>query len=190
MDNGTHMNYLALNQNILFKQLRFFEGPEEGTQLEPIQGFNNLSIYLNGKHNISEFIDEDFEITNGICVGHLTHPYAMDGMPGQSGVLAYDFCESEEYHLIIVRLKLDEGTNGKSEPASDFLSIVKKSEVPASLYEDEYSDFKIAGSMLFPHLDRLFEFYESYESLIEADFEIEKETALDEMIKQFFKGKK
>ena len=186
MDNGTHMNYLALNQNILFKPLRFFEGPEEGTQLEPIQGLNNLPIYLNGKHNISEFIDEDFKISKGICMGHLTHPHAMDGMPGQSGELTYDFCESEEYHLIIVRLKLDEATNGESKEAWDFLSIVQKSDVPASLYEHEYSDFKIAGSMLFPHLDQLFEFYESYEALIEADFEIEKETALELLIKQFF----
>ena len=73
MDNGTHMNYLALNQNILFKPLRFGEGPVEGNQKEPIQGLNDLPIYINGKHDISEYVDSSFELIELVNIGHLNH---------------------------------------------------------------------------------------------------------------------
>ena len=186
MDSGTHMNYIALNQNILFKPLRFGEGPVEGGQEEPIQSLNDLPVYLNGKHDVSEYVDSDFKLTELVNIGHLSHPHAMNGMPDASGDLTYDFGSTEKYFVVIVRLKLDEGAYGESEEASDLLALVKRIDVPQILFEKEHYQFHLASSMLFPHLDQLFEFYESYESIIEADFEIEKESALEELIKQFF----
>ena len=38
MKAATHLNYLALNQNILGKALRIGSGPEDGTETEPHQG--------------------------------------------------------------------------------------------------------------------------------------------------------
>jgi len=120
------MNYLALNQNILFKPLRFGERPVEANQKESIQGLNNLSIYINGKHDISEYIDSSFELIELENIGYLTHPYAMFGIPDISGDLTNDFGISEKYFVIIVRSKLDEGAYGDSEQASDLLALIKK----------------------------------------------------------------
>ena len=93
-------------------------------------------------------------------------------------------------YVVIVRLKLDEGAYGDSEQASDLLALVKKEDVPETLFEKEHYQFYIAGSMLFPHLKQLFEFYETHESVIEAGFIVEKETPLEEVIKQFFESEK
>ena len=189
MDSGIHMNYMALNQNILFKPLRFGEGPVEGDQKEPIQSLNDLPVYLNGKHDVSKYVDSSFELTELLNIGHLNHPYAMNGMPDTSGDLTYDFGSTEKYFVVIVRLKLDEGAYGKSEQASDLLALVKKIDVPEILFEKEHYQFHIASSMLFPHLKQLFDLYETHESIIEAGFIVEKESALEELIKQFFENR-
>ena len=47
MKSANHLNYLALNQNILGKALRFGSGPEDGTATEPHQGgLNSLTQRL------------------------------------------------------------------------------------------------------------------------------------------------
>lgn len=190
MNDGTHMNYLALNQNILFKPLRFGAGPMEGDEIDPIKGLDGLDIYINGKHNISEIISEEFELKELLSIGKLTHPHAMFGMPDICGELTYDLGITDEYFAVIVRLKLDEGANGESEPASELLSLIKRTDVPESLNEaEEDLYFIISRSMLSTHFEQLFEFYESYESLINSEFEIEEETALNAIISQFFERK-
>ena len=189
MDNGTHMNYLALNQNILFKPLRIGAGPVEGTQLEPIISSIDIPIYLNGKHNFSEIFSGNIHLTELSNLGQITHPNAMTGMPGQIGELTYDLGISDDYHIIIVRLKLDESTNGKSTEASEILSIVKNSDIPESFFEQWMYKLEIARSLLYPHFKELFEFYESYSSLIDSDFIVESESALEEIIREFFEDR-
>lgn len=48
---NNHLNYLALQQNILGKPLRIGSGPEEGTgiETEPNTTKNGFKVWLNGK---------------------------------------------------------------------------------------------------------------------------------------------
>lgn len=186
MKNGTHTNYLALNQNILGKPLVFGSGPQEGSLEDPIINSEGLKIYLNGKHNLSEILDDNFEIQEMFLFGDMVHPNAMLGMPGSKGDLKYELGVSEDFYVIVVKLKLDEGTNGDSDEAVDILSLIKKSEIPETFDYGEHNNYFISKSMLLIHFQHLFEFYDSYEHLIESGFEINEELALNDVILDYF----
>ncbi len=162
-----HMNYLALNQNILNKPLVIGKGPQEGSSVTPITTFHGLQVYLNGMHEMPEHEDLDTCFT----IGSMVHPDAMMGMPGSSGNLSYEFWITEKEYIIVVRLKLDEFTNGESEPAADILSLVKKDEIPETIKQNEESYAMICQEMMLCHLESLFEFYENLEDLDDWSFE-------------------
>lgn len=186
MNNSTHLNYLALNQNIFGKPLIFGSGPQEGDATDPIVSYEGLKIYLNGTHNLSDFIDEDFQLIELIRYGDMIHPDAMMGMPGSSGELKYELGITDKYYVIIVRLKLDEEVNGESEEASDLLALIDKSEIPSTFDYGEDTNYFLVKEMLLTHFEKLFEFYDTYEQLLEAGFEIYEELALDEIIRYHF----
>ena len=167
MEAQNHMNYLALNQNILNKSLVIGSGPKEGSSETPTTSFHGLQVYLNGTHAMPEHE----ELDKGFTIGSMTHPYAMIGMPGSSADLSYEFWVTEKEFIIIVRLKLDEFTNGDSEPAVDILSLVKKDEIPETIEQNEESYAMICQEMMLCHLESLFEFYENLEDLDEWSFE-------------------
>ena len=135
MNSETHMNYLALNQNILNKPLIIGKGFREGESKTPITTFNGLQVYLNGIHAIPEHE----ELDKGLTIGSMTHPYAMMGMPGSSGELSYEFWVTEKEYIIVIRLKLDEFTNGESDPAADILALVKRDEIPENIEPNKES---------------------------------------------------
>ena len=161
-----HMNYLALNQNILNKPMVIGKGPQEGSTETPKTTFHGLQVYLNGTHLMPEHEDLDKCFT----IGSMTHPYAMIGMPGSSGDLSYEFWVTEKEYIIVVRLKLDEFTNGDSEPAADILSLVKKDDVPETIEQNEESYAMICQEMMLCHLESLFEFCDNLEDLNEWSF--------------------
>ena len=167
MNAQNHMNYLALNQNILNKPLVIGKGPQEGSSEIPITTFHGLQVYLNGMHQMPEHEDLDTCFT----IGSMVHPDAMMGMPGSSGNLSYEFWITEKEYIIVVRLKLDEFTNGESEPAADILSLVKKDEIPEIIEQNEKSYAMICQEMMLSHLESLFEFYENLENLNDWSFE-------------------
>ena len=101
----------------------------------------------------------------------MVHPYAMNGMPGSSGELSYEFWVTEKEYIIVVRLKLDEFTNGASEPATDILALVKRDEIPENIKQNEESYPIISQDMMLCHLESLFEFYETLKDLDEWSFE-------------------
>jgi hypothetical protein len=167
MNSSTHMNYLALNQNILNKVLVFGAGPQEGTSETPIITADGLQVFLNGTHVIPEHeeLDKCFEI------GTMIHPDAMSGMPGSSGEISYEFWVTKMEYIIIVRLKLDEFACGESEPAADILALVQRNCLPNHLKDSEESYSIISREMLLCHFESLFEFYDSIEELDEWTFE-------------------
>jgi len=167
MNAQNHMNYLALNQNILNKSLVIGEGPQEGSSETPITTFHGLQVYLNGTHIMPEHEDLDTCFT----IGSMTHPHAMMGMPDCRGDLSYEFWVTEKEYIIVVRLKLDEFANGESEPAADILSLVKKDEIPEIIEQNEESYAMICQEMMLCHLESLFEFYENLEDLDDWSFE-------------------
>ena len=167
MEAQNHMNYLALNQNILNKSLVIGSGPKEGSSEKPTTSFHGLQVYLNGTHAMPEHE----ELDKGFTIGSMTHPYAMIGMPGSSGDLSYEFWVTEKEFIIIVRLKLDEFTNGDSEPAADILALVKRNEIPENIEQSEESHAIISQDMMLCHLESLFEFYETLEDLDDWSFE-------------------
>ena len=162
-----HMNYLALNQNILHKPLVIGSGFKEGETKTPITTFHGLQVYLNGTHAMPEHEELDKCFT----IGSLTHPDAMMGMPGSSGELSYEFWVTEKEYIIVIRLKLDEFTNGESDPAADILALVKRDEIPENIEQNEESYTIISQDMMLCHLESLFEFYETLKDLDEWSFE-------------------
>ena len=98
MNSATHMNYLALNQNILCKPLRFGMGPEDGIETEPHLTKAGFKVYLNGTHANPGHS----QIENHLLIGRMKHPHAMDGMPGCSGELEYYLCLTETDYIAIV----------------------------------------------------------------------------------------
>ena len=162
-----HMNYLALNQNIFNKPLVIGKGPQEGNSESPINTFNGLQVYLNGTHAMPEHEELDTFFT----IGSMVHPYAMHGMPGTSGDLSYEFWVIEKEYIIVVRLKLDEFTNGASEPAADILAMVKRDQIPEDIKQNEEGYPIISQDMMLCHLESLFEFYETIDDLNEWTFE-------------------
>ena len=186
MENGTYINYLALNQNILGKPLVIGSAPKEGTEQNPILSHDGLKIYLNGRHNLSEFLDENFELEEIFSLGEMFHPNAMIGMPGSSGMIKYEFGISNEFYVIVVRLKLDEATNGKSDEAVAILSLIKKSEIPESFDYGGDNNYFLAKGMLLSHFDYLFQFYDDYKQIIEEGFHVDEELALGDIVKYHF----
>ena len=162
-----HMNYLALNQNILHKPLVIGSGFKEGETKTPITTFHGLQVYLNGTHAMPEHEELDKCFT----IGSLTHPDAMMGMPGSSGDLSYEFWVTEKEYIIVIRLKLDEFTNGESDPAADILALVKRDEIPGNIEQNKESYATICQDMMLCHLESLFEFYETIDDLDDWSFE-------------------
>jgi len=167
MNSSTHMNYLALNQNILNKGLVIGAGYQEGTSEIPITTAEGLQVFLNGTH----VIPEHEELNKYFEIGSMVHPYAMSGMPGSSGEISYEFWVTEKEYIIIVRLKLDDSSFGESEPAADILALVKRDSLPKHLKDTTESYSIISRAMLLCHFDSLFEFYNSIEELDEWTFE-------------------
>ena len=174
MKEGNHMNHLALNQNIFNKTLVIGSGPQEGTSLSPTSTFEGLKVYLNGVHVMPEFT----ELNEGSLIGRMTHPNAMDGMPGISGEITYELWDTSKEYLIVVRLKLDEMANGDSDPAVDILALIKRDELPSNIADSEDNFSLIAKEMMLCHFDLLFEFYDSLDDLNDWTFEEDELYAL------------
>ena len=166
MNSATHMNYLALNQNILCKPLRFGMGPEDGIVTEPHLTKTGFKVYLNGTHANPGHS----QIENHLLIGRMKHPNAMDGMPGCSGKIEYYLCMTKTDYIAIVTLKLDEETNGPSEAATDWLAIIKREDFPEEVDDCKDNYYNIAEALLEAHLNTMFEFYESEEDLKEWEF--------------------
>ena len=166
MKAATHMNYLALNQNILGKALGFGTGPEDGTETEPYITKAGFKVYLNGTHAKPNHS----QIENHLLIGYMKHPHAMDGMPGCSGELEYYLCFTENEYIAIVSLKLDEETNGKSDAATDWLAIIKREEFPEGIEDDSDNNYEISEALLEAHLNDMFQFYETEDDLKEWSF--------------------
>jgi hypothetical protein len=183
MKPGTHMNYLALNQNILNKPIIFGSGPKDGDKIIPIQSKNGLKIYLNGTHKMPEFdsINELFTI------GQLTHPHAMIGMPDCEGELKYEFGITDTEYLIIVRLKLNEENNGESDFVSDILTLINRNEIPENIDDSSDNYFLFCQEMLFCHFDILFQFYDTVDEIEGWDFNGD---ALLTIVNSYFETKK
>ena len=167
MNAQNHMNYLALNQNILNKPLVIGVGPQEGSSETPKTTFHGLEVYLNGAHKMPDYDKQD----KGFIIGSMTHPYAMNGMPPMSGILSYEFWTTDKEYIILVSLELEESEEEDSDPATDVLAIVKKDQIPKNIIQNEESLALICQDMMLCHLESLFEFYESLEDLNDWSFE-------------------
>lgn len=179
MEGGSHMNFVALNQNIFNKSMVIGSGPKEGISKEPIVTAKSLKVYLNGTHAMPSH----GELENGITIGEMKHPYAMAGMPDCSGNLSYEFWTTKEEYLIIIRLKLDEFSNGPSEAAADLLALIKRDQLPDNLEDSEENYEAIAKEMMFCHFDSLFEFYDNIEGMSDWTFE---DDVLHSIIQNYF----
>ncbi len=166
MKSATNMNYIALNQNILGKALRFGMGPEDGIETTPHLTQAGFKVYLNGTHANPGHS----QIENHLLIGHMKHPHAMDGMPGCSGELEYYLCFTENEYIVIVSLKLDEETNGKSDAATDWLAILKRKDFPEGMEDNSDNYYEIAEALMEAHLNDMFQFYETEDDLKEWEF--------------------
>ena len=167
MNSETHMNYLALNQNILNKPLVIGKGFREGERKTPITTFHGLQVYLNGTHTMPEHEELDKCFT----IGSLTHPDAMMGMPGSSGELSYEFWVTEKEYIIVIRLQLNDFGEQEATPAAEILSLVKRDEIPGNIEQNKESYATICQDMMLCHLESLFEFYETIDELDDWSFE-------------------
>jgi hypothetical protein len=163
---NNHLNYLALQQNILGKPLRIGSGPEEGTETELYITKTGFKVYLNGTHSTPNHN----QIESHLLIGYMKHPHAMEGMPGSSGELEYYLCFTEHEFIAILSLKLDEETNGKSDAATDWVAIIKREDLPEGIEDNSDNYYEIAEALLEAHLNAMFEFYESEEDLNEWEF--------------------
>tara|TARA_B110000503_G_scaffold14987_1_gene20759 strand:- start:6899 stop:7486 length:588 start_codon:yes stop_codon:yes gene_type:complete len=167
MNSETHMNYLALNQNILNKPLIIGKGFREGESKTPITTFHGVQVYLNGTHTMPEHEELDKCFT----IGSLTHPDAMMGMPGSSGELSYEFWVTEKEYIIVIRLQLNDFGEQEATPAAEILSLVKRDEIPGNIEQNKESYATICQDMMLCHLESLFEFYETIDELDDWSFE-------------------
>lgn len=190
MKKSTHLNYVALYQNVMGKPLVIGSGPVEGDSKIPVISPEGLKVYLNGEHDLSDFFDDDFQLDKIFLYGELIDPNAMIGMPSTSGTIKYGLGISNKFYLIFVRLKLDEESNGESEDAEDVLAIIKKSEIPQSFDYGDKTEYYIAREMLLCHFEFIFKHYDSYEQLLEEGWEINEELALVDFIHHYFELKK
>jgi hypothetical protein len=100
----------------------------------------------------------------------MKHPHAMDGMPGCSGDLHYYLCITEHEYLVTISLKLDEETNGPSEEVTDWISLMKRKDIPEDIEDDSDNYYDIAEALLEAHFNYLFEFYASEEDIHDWEF--------------------
>ena len=183
MKASNHMNYIALQQNILGKSLVFGQGAIGREELEPVQSKSGLNIYMNGQNKIPPH----GEIINQKFIGDLIHPAAMMGMPDTSGELTYYLCTSAESYFIVLGLKLDEVVNGISESCYDLLGIIFKKDLPDSFSNENDLLYDLCEEILFLHFDYLFDCYESIEDI--NDWEISEEGILKVLIENWFENK-
>ena len=177
-------NLLALQQNILGKGLVFGQGFKEGIEIEPLLSrLHNLPMYMNGKHAFP-FEFEGVETT--YPPASMNHPNAMEGMPGAPGVLNYTLTEASGYYLCFVDLKLSESSCGPSEPAEDWLAAVEIEALPEELKCKDSGPYQVLKAMLWQPFDELFEFYDSYESISEFEFD---DDLLGDMSERYFTEK-
>jgi len=167
MNSETHMNYLALNQNILNKPLIIGKGFREGESKTPITTFHGVQVYLNGTHTMPEHEELDKCFT----IGSLTHPDAMMGMPGSSGELSYEFWVTEKEYIIVIRLQLNDFGEQEATPAAEILCLVKRDEIPVNIEQNKKNYVTICQDMMLCHLESLFEFYETIDELDDWSFE-------------------
>ena len=183
MNSSTHMNNIALNQNILNKGLIIGASPQQGISETPIITAEGVQVFLNGTHVMPEHEDLD----NGMEIGSMIHPYAMSGMPGSSGELSYEFWATKKEYIIIVRLKLDESTFEESEQATDILALVQRNcLLPNTITDTEDNHPSIFREMLFCHFVSLFKDYEGMEELDQWTFE---DDTLYSLVQLFFELK-
>jgi hypothetical protein len=166
MKSATHMNYLALQQNILGKPLRFGSGTEEATETEPYITKTGFKVYLNGTHSRPNHS----QIESHLLIGYMKHPHAMEGMPGCSGELEYYLCFTEHEFIAIVSLKLDEETNGKSDAATDWVAIIRREDLPEGIEDNKDYHYDIAEALLEAHLNDMFQFYDTEDDLNDWEF--------------------
>jgi hypothetical protein len=166
MKASNHMNYIALQQNIIGKPLRIGSGPDEGTETVPHLTKNGFNVFLNGTHSKPDFSP----IIEHLHVGYMKHPHSMDGMPGCSGDLHYYLCITEHEYLVTISLKLDEETNGPSEEVTDWISLMKRKNFPEGIEDDSDNYYDIAEALLEAHLNDMFKFYESKEDINDWEF--------------------
>jgi hypothetical protein len=164
---NNHLNYLALQQNILGKPLRIGSGPQEGTETEPHTTKNGFKVWLNGKHPQPDFSD----IEDHLHIGYMKHPYAMYGMPGSSGDLHYYLCITAHEYLATISLKLDEETNGPSDEVTDWIALMKREDFPEGFEDNSDFHFEIAEALLEQHLQDMFEFHKTLDDLNEWEFD-------------------
>jgi hypothetical protein len=179
MKNSDYMNYVALNQNILGKALIIGEGFKSEMQGIPTLSPEGIPIYLNGIHKLPQHS----EIKDYLKIGKMTHPDAMIGMPGSSGELTYQFCVTQKEFLIVVMLKLDEFSIGKSKPANDLLALVKIEDLPDAISVSEDNYYLIAQEMMHCHFQELYKYYDSLEELQDWEFE---DDVLFDYVKAYF----
>jgi hypothetical protein len=183
MKTSNHMNYIALQQNIIGKSLMFGQGAIGKEEIEPIQSKSGLNVFINGQNIIpshGEILDKKF-------IGELIHPAAMIGMPDTSGELTYHLCTTNDSYFIVVGLKLDDEVNGNSESCYDLLGIIFKKDLPDSFSNENDLLYDLCEEILFLHFDYLFDCYESIEDI--KDWEIPEEGVMNGMIDDWFKNK-
>ena len=179
MEKAEHMNYIALNQNILRKSIIIGQGIAEGTDENPIQTSQGFEVYLNGQHKIPE---EPSIAKEHLFIGKIQHPYVMMGMPDCSGELIYSLLIYEEAYVVIISLKIDEIYNGESEPAVDALAYMKRTN--SNINDNDYG--LVSKEMLLCHFDRLFEFYQTKDEMQDWEFEGD---FINEVVDEYFDHK-
>ena len=179
MNKSTQINYLALNQNILNKTMVMGSGPMEGIVREPILTFEGFSVYLNGYNKMPKLGN----LLEYHTVGKITHPFAMNGTPSCSGELQYDFGITQNEYCILVRLKLDEDINGKSEQAVELVSLIQRSKISEAIDDSSENYYVFCREMLVCHFERLFKNYKCIDDLKEWTL---NDDALEQMINYYF----
>ena len=166
MKANNHLNFLALQQNILGKPLLIGSGVQEGTETEPYTTKNGFKVWLNGKHPQPDFS----EIQDHLHIGFMKHPHAMFGMPGSSGDLHYYLCITAHQYLATISLKLDEETNGPSDEVTDWIALMKREDVPEGFEDNSDFQFDIVEALLENHLQDIFEFYKTLDDINDWEF--------------------
>lgn len=182
MKNSDYMNYLALNQNILGKFLIMGEGFRGKSEETPDISPAGIPVYLNGLHKVPGYA----EVNTCFNIGAVIHPDAMMGMPGSSGELCYQLCITDNEFLVAVQLKLDEFSNGASNPARELLALVKKEDLPEELSDHEDNYYRIAQEMMHRHFQELFKYCGTFEELRDWEFQ---DDGLSELVKAYFGAK-
>lgn len=179
MDRATHMNYLALNQNVFNKAMIIGQGPQEGSVENPTETPSGIKVYRNGKHAMPEIE----ELEHVYDIGSLSHPQLMFGMPGCPGDLGYEFWQTETQYVIVIRLQLDEYVDEGAEPAADILAVAERSDIPDEILHSDNCHEVACKAMMNYHFQSLFDYYESAEELNDWVFQPD---ALHSLVAEYF----